>query len=201
MQVRGFVHLGREESAMLRRATATVLAALSTAAVTACGNTSTAASQLPKYQKPLACPVPGLKTAAEPVGPLPSDFAPVQIWRCTYRLRLLPTKPAAPTHSPSAGPDGLPWVWRTVDRAEGDSTAIVAALRASPEPGKPGQSHVCPSDAVAPTTLVVVDRTGRAVAPDLPTEPVCGRLSARLKTAIDSIHWKATRANSKPPSS
>jgi hypothetical protein len=70
---------------------------------------------------------------------------------------------------------------------------LTAALRAAPEPASPHPGTVCPDIFTFPTTLVVIDRTGDATAPDLPTDAVCGHLTSQLTTAINAVKWKTIR--------
>ena len=170
---------------MIRRP-AVVLATILATSAGACGNQPATPSPAPAYQQRLPCPVPGVQASA--VARLPDGFDAVQLWRCTYQFPRF----GSPR---TASPGEAEWPWRTVDRAESAFPSVISALRATPQSAPPSASHVCPATAVLPTTLVLVDRAGKAVAPALPTDAICGRLASQLTTAIEAVKWETVRAN------
>jgi hypothetical protein len=111
------------------------------------------------YQQPLPCPVPGVHASVSTR--LPEGFNAVHLWRCTYQFPRF----GGPQ---TASPGRAQWAWRTVDRAAGAFAPVISALRATPRPARQDASHVCPASAILSTTVVFIDRAGKAITPAYP---------------------------------
>jgi len=172
-------------------AAATVLAAgCAAAGQPAAGHGSPTATKIARSPVPTSTsPVP-TTTAGPPVTPgqpacagwpanvvhvktLPASFAPVAVIRCVQGYQMIPGKGE--------------WQTATLERAVKNLAPLISALRtpsARPTPGT-----VCPAIAMVPPQVVLVDGTGNAVWPALPTTG-CGLVQPRVLAALSALSWQ-----------
>ncbi|MFF4776799.1 hypothetical protein ACFY05_28450 [Microtetraspora fusca] len=107
-----------------------------------------------------------------PRQPLPDGFVPVKVIRCRWESRYLPGK-------------GL---WEVViqERADGPATGLMTELR------RPSEwslfEQICTLEGFLVDYFVVVDSSGKAVLPDVPTS-VCGEPFPSALAAIRSLPY------------
>jgi hypothetical protein len=111
--------------------------------------------------------------ASAPTASLPVSFVPVKVERCVNGAETIPGK-------------GL-WETATLERADGDLTALVSALRQPSTGHKPGT--VCPALAVIPPAVVLISGTGQLLIPRLPASG-CGITSSQVLLALQTLHWQ-----------
>jgi hypothetical protein len=103
---------------------------------------------------------------------LPAGFVPVAATRCVSTMETVPG-------------DGE-WFVRIEQRADGDLSALAAALR-QPS-GKPGNDTICTMQLRAPVVITLVDAAGTEVTPTAPTTACTDPLPA-VVTAIQALSW------------
>jgi hypothetical protein len=99
---------------------------------------------------------------------LPEGFVPVQVIRCPWESRYLPGKGR----------------WEVVieEHTDGPASELMTELRRPSEESDGRQ--MCTMEAIMVDYFVVVDSTGKAVLPDVPTD-VCGK---PFRSALDALH-------------
>lgn len=135
-----------------------LLVAVMAAAV--CSNASGHAAYL--TQTVASCPTVDGLAGQRSAGPLPMDFRPVSVVRCTFRLTV-----ARSAGSPSSG-----FVWAAAQRSAGPFDDLVRALHQPPQEAN-GES-VCAAVFVMPVLLALTDASGDTLLPALP-----GTITAR----------------------
>ncbi|WP_433352778.1 hypothetical protein ACQP25_06065 [Microtetraspora malaysiensis] len=107
-----------------------------------------------------------------PRQPLPDGFVPVQVIRCRWEFRYLPGKGS----------------WEVViqEHADGPATELMTELRRPSERSLFGQ--YCTLEGIFIDYVVVVDSSGKAVLPDVPTG-VCGEPFPSALAAIRSLPY------------
>jgi hypothetical protein len=104
---------------------------------------------------------------------LPVSFVPVTVERCVNGAQTVPGK-------------GL-WTTATLQRATGDLTALISALRAPATPRQPGT--FCPAVAVVPPQVVLINASGQKLIPRLPVTG-CDMTSSKVLAALDALRWQ-----------
>ncbi|MEV0419986.1 hypothetical protein [Streptosporangium canum] len=109
-------------------------------------------------------------TASCPKGPepdlslprqtLPDDFVPIQVIRCRWDFRYLPSKGR--------------WEIVIKEHADGPASELMTELRRPSERSIFGRRVICTDELIVADYFVVVDSSGRAVLPDVP-RGVCGK--------------------------
>ncbi|HEY0935803.1 MAG TPA: hypothetical protein VGD91_18925, partial [Trebonia sp.] len=110
--------------------------------------------------------------SSAPTGALPASFVPVSVERCVNGAQTITGK-------------GL-WTTATLQRSDGDLTALLSALRQPAGTRKPGT--VCPALAVIPPQVVLISATGQKLIPRLPASG-CGLTQSRVLVALGTLRW------------
>ncbi|WP_203714139.1 hypothetical protein [Asanoa siamensis] len=124
-----------------------------------------------------SCPAVDALSAARSADPLPADFRPISVTRCTFRLAL-----ASPGVTVSSGGTA----WSSAQRATGPFDDLVRALRLPPE--EPAGDLVCPAVHLMPELLALTDAAGRTLVPALPGT-ICSTPIAEVQAAVDALDW------------
>jgi hypothetical protein len=78
------------------------------------------------------------------------------------------------------------WSTATLERAEGDLSVLVTALREPSTGHKPGT--MCPALAEIPPAVVLISSTGQKLIPKLPVSG-CGLTQSSVTAALAQLHW------------
>jgi hypothetical protein len=104
-------------------------------------------------------PIDGVRDPLpEPAPGVPADFATAAVVRCVDQVRDVPGQGK--------------WTFRVVERADTAAAELVAELRRPSDPRT--TTGICTSEAVLVPYFLLVDATGRAIAPTFPTDG-CGK--------------------------
>jgi hypothetical protein len=106
-------------------------------------------------------------------GTLPTSFVPVAVLRCVNAYQTIPGKGE--------------WQTATLERADKDLGALIAALRLPPVVRSPGM--MCPDLVMLPPQIVLVNADGKTLVPRLPTG-ACGLIQGPVLAAIAGLHWQ-----------
>jgi hypothetical protein len=104
---------------------------------------------------------------------LPASFVAVAVLRCVTGAQTIPGKGQ--------------WETATLQRADKDLTALVAALRLPPVMRKPG--IICPYIAIVPPQIALIGADGKTLVPRLPVGE-CGLIQSRVLTALARLQWQ-----------
>jgi hypothetical protein len=110
--------------------------------------------------------------AKAPTASLPVSFVPVSVERCVNGATTIKGK-------------GL-WVTATLQRADGDLTALINALHQPAGTHRPGT--VCPALAMIPPAIVLISGTGKQLIPRLPSSG-CGITQSQVLVALNALAW------------
>lgn len=105
--------------------------------------------------------------------PLPTDFVPVSVARCTFGIVSVPG-------------DGE-WGVREEQRADDGLDELTQALRQPSESA--GPNTVCLAEAVGPIVITLTDARGRTITPAVPTT-ACGSPLPTVVKAIEALPWQ-----------
>ncbi len=109
-----------------------------------------------------------------PHGALPTSFVPVEVLRCVISYQMIPGKGQ--------------WETATLQRADKDLAALIAALRkplyAPREPG-----IMCPEIEIEPPQVVLINGDGKTLVPDFPVTG-CGLIEQPVLSALDALPWQ-----------
>jgi hypothetical protein len=111
--------------------------------------------------------------ANSPHARLPTSFVPVAVLRCVNGDQTIPGKGE--------------WQTATLERADKDLGALIAALRLPPGVRSPGM--MCPDLVELPPQIVLVNAAGKTLAPRLPTG-ACGLIEGPVLAAIAALPWQ-----------
>lgn len=122
----------------------------------------------------LDCPkehTPGLDPGGVPVArsELPADFVTAWVHRCRAESRAKPREGTV--------------IMQIVERADAPATELIEQLR---RPSDPRTNQPCTLEMVAPPYFLLVDATGRAILPAIPTDP-CGKPRPEATRALDAM--------------
>ena len=78
------------------------------------------------------------------------------------------------------------WSTATLERAEGDLSALLTALRRPTTGRQPGT--MCPALAEIPPAVVLISSTGQELIPKIPLSG-CGLIQSSVTAALDQLHW------------
>lgn len=106
-------------------------------------------------------------------GTLPASFVPVAVLRCVTGYQTIPGKGQ--------------WQTATLQRADKDLAALIAALRLPPVVRSPGM--LCPDIAIVPPQIVLISADGKTLVPRLPMSG-CGLIQSQVLTALAALHWQ-----------
>jgi hypothetical protein len=107
-------------------------------------------------------------------GMLPPTFVPVEVLRCVGGYQTIPGKGQ--------------WQTATLQRADKDLAALIAALRLPPVLRTP-RGMLCPALAMLPPQIAVVNAEGKTLVPRLPTSG-CGLIQGQVLTALAELQWQ-----------
>ena len=110
--------------------------------------------------------------SSAPTGTLPVSFAPVTAERCVDSVQVIAGK-------------GL-WSTATLQRADGDLSALVTALRQPSIGHRPGT--MCPALAEIPPAVVLISSTGQKLIPRIPLSG-CGLIQSSVTAALGQLRW------------
>jgi hypothetical protein len=109
-----------------------------------------------------------------PRGTLPASFVPVSVLRCETGYQTIPGKGK--------------WETATLQRADKDLAALIAALRHPLyAPRQPG--IMCPQLVVLPPQIVLVSGDGTMLSPVFPVGG-CGLIQQPVLSALAALHWQ-----------
>jgi hypothetical protein len=109
-----------------------------------------------------------------PHGPLPTSFVPVQVLRCVINYQMIPGKGQ--------------WETATLQRADKDLAALIAALRKPPyAPRDPG--IMCPELEILPPQVVLINSDGKTLVPEFPVTG-CGLIEQPVLAALAALPWQ-----------
>ena len=108
-----------------------------------------------------------------PYGTLPTSFVPVAVLRCVNGDQTIPGK-------------GV-WQTATLQRADKDLGALIAALRLPSGVRSPGM--MCPDLVMLPPRIVLLSADGKTLVPRLPTGD-CGLIQGPVLAAIAALPWQ-----------
>ena len=138
--------------------------------------TSGAAAPVPTVSGGLVTPGEPACTgwpASAPTASLPVSFAAVAVERCVNSAQTIPGK-------------GL-WQTASLQRADGDLSALISALRQPPGTHTPGTA--CPALAMIPPQIVLISATGQELIPRLPVSG-CGLIQSQVLAALAGLPWR-----------
>jgi hypothetical protein len=104
---------------------------------------------------------------------LPPSFVPVAVLRCVSGYQTIPGKGQ--------------WQTATLQRADKDLAALIAALRLPPLVRSPRM--LCPEIAMVPPQIALINADGKALVPRLPTSG-CGLIRSQVLAALAALHWQ-----------
>jgi hypothetical protein len=110
--------------------------------------------------------------ASAPTASLPVSFVPVSVERCVNSAQQIAGK-------------GL-WVTATLQRADGNLTALVNALHQPAGVHRPGTA--CPALAMIPPQIVLISGSGKLLIPRLPSTG-CGLTQSTVLAALNTLSW------------
>jgi hypothetical protein len=111
--------------------------------------------------------------ASAPRESLPRTFVPVAVLRCVNGEQTIPGKGE--------------WQTATLQRADKDLGALIAALRLPPGVRSPGM--MCPDLVMLPPQIVLVSADGKTLIPRLPVGD-CGLIQGPVLAAIAALPWQ-----------
>lgn len=111
--------------------------------------------------------------ANSPREPLPASFVPVAVLRCVTGDQTIPGKGE--------------WETATLQRADKDLAALIAALRLPPIARSPGM--MCPDLVILPPQIALVNAAGKTLFPRLPTGG-CGLIQGPVLVAVAALPWQ-----------
>jgi hypothetical protein len=111
--------------------------------------------------------------ANAPHGTLPTSFVPVAVLRCVTGDQTIAGKGE--------------WETATLQRADKDLAALIAALHLPPVTRTPGT--LCPELAMLPPQIVLVDADGKTLVPRLPVGG-CGLIQGKVLSALAALPWQ-----------
>ncbi len=111
--------------------------------------------------------------ASAPRESLPATFVPVAVLRCVNGEQSIPGKGE--------------WQTATLQRADKDLGALIAALRLPPGVRSPGM--MCPDLVMLPPQIVLVSADGKTLVPRLPVGD-CGLIQGPVLAAIAALPWQ-----------
>jgi hypothetical protein len=104
---------------------------------------------------------------------LPASFVPVAVIRCVTDYQMIPGQGQ--------------WETATLERADQRLTTLVTALRRPNQTRPPGT--FCSDLVVLPPQVVLVDKDGQAIWPDLPVTG-CGLVQGEVLGALAALPWQ-----------
>jgi hypothetical protein len=112
--------------------------------------------------------------ANAPHGTLPTSFVPVAVDRCQIGYQTIPGKGQ--------------WETATLQRADKDLAALIAALRRPIRaPRQPGM--MCPQLVIQAPQFVLISADGKTLVPDLPVTG-CGLIQEPVLAALAALPWQ-----------
>jgi hypothetical protein len=111
--------------------------------------------------------------ANAPRGTLPTSFVPVAVLRCVTGDQMISGKGE--------------WETATLQRADKDLAALIAALHLPPVTRSPGL--MCPYLVMLPPQIVLVSADGKTLVPRLPVGG-CGLIQGKVLTALAALPWQ-----------
>jgi hypothetical protein len=110
--------------------------------------------------------------AGAPAGSLPPAFTPVTVLRCVSGAKQVAGR-------------GLVFA-ATLERADGNLTALTSALRLPSQGRQPGM--MCPMIAMVPPQVVLVGKDGTMLRPKFPVTG-CGLIMPAVLRALNALPW------------
>lgn len=135
----------------------------------ASGAVSTPATRQPDWVTP-TCPTPG--QSLHTGGGVPTDFRVTWVLRCGTETRNLPGHGR--------------WTVQVAERADTPATNLLAQLR---QPSTAGRTGECAAQSVSIAYFALVDATGRALVPTVPTG-TCGQPLPGVATALAALPFR-----------
>jgi hypothetical protein len=116
--------------------------------------------------------VPGVAGMPTERSPIPDGFATAWVLRCRSETRDLPGKGK--------------WTVSIVERADTPATELVAELR---KPSDPKTQDPCTLELVTPPYFLLVDASGKAILPSVPTDG-CGKPKRDATKPLDGMSFR-----------